>query len=523
MWVCNRVLVGISVFWRYFKTVFMYRFLTIVLFFIHFSILAQENPKREFRAVWVATVNNIDWPSKPGLSTEQQKKEAIAILDMHSKNGMNAIIMQIRPASDAFYPSELEPWSKYLTGTPGKAPAPFYDPLQFWIEQCHERHMEFHAWLNPFRVSQNAADPLASNHIAFSHPEWIVNYGGKLYFDPGLPQTRDFVVKVVTDIVSRYDVDAIHFDDYFYPYPLKEDFPDENSFEQYNRGFLLGQKAGWRRDNVDIIIKMLSENIKKTKPWVKFGISPFGVWRNKADDPEGSETTAGTTNYDQLNADILKWQKNGWLDYCLPQLYWQIGHPSVDFLTLSNWWAAHSYNRAMYIGHAVYKLEANSTIPEWRDPEQLVKQIEITRQISELGGSAFYSSVHFNRDLFGLEKTLQEKLYKYPALVPQMPWIDNKAPEAPTHFRKKGHKLKWKAPETNVEMDKTVDYVVYMNPVGQKFDSRNAKNIFTVTRDKSLVFKPNSRKLRVKYEFRVSALDRLHNESGLTKVKVIKL
>ncbi|MDO8929209.1 MAG: family 10 glycosylhydrolase, partial [Bacteroidota bacterium] len=242
----------------------MYRFIFAFFLIICVNAQAQLAPKREFRAVWVATVNNIDWPSKPGISSEQQKKEAVEILNMHQKSGMNAIIMQIRPASDAFYPSELEPWSRYLTGTPGKAPEPFYDPLQFWIEECHNRNMEFHAWLNPFRVAQYASEPLASNHIAFKHPEWIVNYGGKLYFDPGLPQTRDFVVQVVNDIVARYDVDAIHFDDYFYPYPLKEDFPDENSFAQYNRGFLFGQKADWRRDNVDLTIKMLSENIKKT-------------------------------------------------------------------------------------------------------------------------------------------------------------------------------------------------------------------------------------------------------------------
>lgn len=484
---------------------------------------AQVAPKREFRAVWVATVNNIDWPSKPGLSTDQQKKEAIAILDLQARNGMNAIIMQIRPASDAFYPSELEPWSRYLTGISGKAPLPFYDPLKFWIEECHRRHMEFHAWLNPFRVAQNASEPLAGNHIAFKHPEWIVNYGGKLYFDPGLPQTREFLVKVVMDIVARYDVDAIHFDDYFYPYPLKDDFPDQNSFAQYNRGFLAEQKADWRRDNVDMMIRMLSENIKKTKPWVKFGISPFGVWRNKADDPQGSETTAGTTNYDHLHADILKWQKNGWIDYCLPQLYWQIGHPSVDFLTLSKWWAEHSYNRGMYIGHAVYKLEANSTVPEWRSPEQLVRQIQITRQIPQLGGSAFYSSVHFNRDLLGFNKSLQEKLYSSPALVPVMPWIDNKAPEQPRSFRKRGHKLKWKAANADNEMDKSVGYLIYLTPVGREFDAQNPENIFTITRDKSIVFKPNSRKLLRKYEIRISALDRLHNESRISKAKVMKL
>ncbi len=500
------------------KLSYLFLFLVMAL-----KIQAQDAPKREFRAVWVATVNNIDWPSKPGLSTDQQKKEALDILDLQAKNHINAIIMQVRPASDAFYKSDLEPWSRYLTGIPGKAPSPFYDPLQFWIEECHNRNMEFHAWLNPFRVSQDASEPLAANHIAFKHPEWIVNYGGKLYFDPGQPEARDFVVKVVSDIVARYDVDAIHFDDYFYPYPLKEDFPDGNSFAKYNRGFTPDQKAAWRRDNVDLLIGKLSETIKKIKPWVKFGISPFGVWRNKADDPEGSETTAGTTNYDQLNADILKWLKNGWIDYCLPQLYWQIGHPSVDFLTLSKWWAAHAYGRAMYIGHAVYKLERNSDVPEWRDPDELVKQISITRQIPHLEGSAFYSSIHFKRDLMGFEQTLQKKLYQYPALVPQMPWIDNKPPEIPRHFRKRGHKLKWKTAKTKNEMDKPVSYIVYLNPAGQKFDVNNPKNIFTITREKRIIFKPNSRKLQRKFEIRISALDRLHNESGLTKAHVIKL
>jgi len=408
------------------------------------NLFAQNPPKYEFRAVWVATVNNIDWPSKPGLTVSEQKEEAIAILDLNEKNRMNAVIFQVRPTSDSFYKSELEPWSRYLTGTPGKAPEPFYDPMQFWIEECHKRCMEFHAWLNPFRVSQNTKDALAGNHIAFKHPEWIVEYGDKLYFDPGLPQTREFVNQVVIDIVARYDVDAIHFDDYFYPYPLKEDFPDDQSFIKYNRGFSANQKADWRRDNVDMIIRMLSASIKKTKPWVKFGISPFGVWRNQSDDPEGSPTKAGTTNYDHLYADILKWQKNGWIDYNLPQLYWQIGHPSVDFKILANWWAEHTYERATYIGHALYKIDANSTTPEWKDPKQMPAQIDLIRKIPELSGSAFYSSVHFKRNLLGLDKSLQEKLYQYPAIVPIMPWIDQQAPEMPDGFKKRGKKIKLK-------------------------------------------------------------------------------
>jgi uncharacterized lipoprotein YddW (UPF0748 family) len=498
--------------------------LFMIFFLLSCSVLqAQTVPKREFRAVWVATVNNIDWPSKPGLSADQQKKEALNILNLHSKNGMNAIIMQIRPASDAFYKSDLEPWSRYLTGTQGVAPQPFYDPLRFWIDECHKRNMEFHAWLNPFRVAQNANEPLAASHIAFKHPDWIVSYGNKLYFDPGIPQACEFVVKVVCDIVARYDVDAIHFDDYFYPYPLKEDFPDEKSFALYNRGYSAIQKADWRRENVDIFIQTLSKNIKKIKPWVKFGISPFGVWRNKSSDQEGSETNAGTTNYDHLYADILKWLKNGWIDYCLPQIYWQIGHPSVDFETLCNWWANHAYNRAMYAGHAVYKLEAKSSVPEWRTPGQLVKQIQMVRQVPHLEGSAFYSSIQFNRDLYGFDRSLREKLYNHPALIPQMPWIDKKPPLPPRRYRKRGRKLKWKTVKTNDEMDKQERFIVYLNPVGQPFDSNNSENIFTITTGNKIVFKPNSRKLQRKYEVRVSALDRLYNESEISKVKVIKL
>ena len=282
-------------------------FLLLILFCDIFLVGAQTKiPKYEFRAVWVATVSNIDWPSKPGLSTGEQQNEIIAILDSHQKLGMNAIILQVRPAADTFYQSGLEPWSRYLTGNPGQPPKPFYDPLAFWIKECHNRGMELHAWLNPYRVAQKSIELLAGNHIAFQHSEWILKYGDKLYFDPGLPETRDFVIKVVKDIVARYDVDAIHFDDYFYPYPLKEDFPDTTSFAKYNRGFKIENKADWRRDNVDITIKTLNDTIKATKPWVKFGISPFGVWRNIADDPKGSNTKAGTTNYDHLYAEVIK-------------------------------------------------------------------------------------------------------------------------------------------------------------------------------------------------------------------------
>ena len=419
-------------------------------FYLIISLLVLEahtqslSPKYEFRAVWVATVANIDWPSQPNLSSKEQKNEIIEILNMHQQLGMNAIILQVRPSADAFYQSELEPWSQYLTGTQGKAPKPFYDPLKFWIEECHNRGMELHAWLNPYRVVQKLSDPLSVNHIAFKHPEWILKYGTRLYFDPGIPEVRNFTVKVVKDIVARYDVDAIHFDDYFYPYPLKEDFPDTTSFTNFNRGFQQKNKNDWRRENVDIIIKMLNDTIKATKPWVKFGISPFGVWRNIADDPRGSNTTAGTTNYDQLYANVIKWQENGWIDYLLPQLYWQIGHPAVDFKLLAKWWKNHAYGRGIYIGHGVYKSDSNSTTEEWTMPEELPNQIELLRTIPKIKGSAFYSSKHFNRNLMGFQDSLKLRLYKNPAIIPAMSWIDNSPPKPIIKFKKQGKKIKWK-------------------------------------------------------------------------------
>jgi uncharacterized lipoprotein YddW (UPF0748 family) len=497
-------------------------YLTLLLFFATEVNGQYQSPKHEFRAVWVATVVNIDWPSKPGLSTKEQQNEIIFILDSHQKLGMNAIILQVRPAADAFYQSELEPWSRYLTGTPGQAPKPFYDPLEFWIEECHKRGMELHAWLNPYRVAQNIDEPLAGNHIAFQHPDWILSYGNKLYFDPGLPEARNFVIKVVKDIVARYNVDAIHFDDYFYPYPLKEDFPDTTSFIKYNRGFQPENKADWRRENVDVTIKMLNETIKDTKPWVKFGISPFGVWRNIADDPRGSNTTAGTTNYDQLYADVIKWQKNGWIDYLLPQLYWQIGHPTVDFEMLANWWEKHTYNRAMYIGHGVYKSDSSSTTKEWTMPGELPKQIELLRAIPEIQGSAFYSSKHFKRHLMGFQDSLKLNLNKNPAIIPTMSWIDNNPPEQVIKFKKSGRKVKWKVVETTNELDKPNQFVIYINEQGTKFEAENSEFMYKLTNNKEFKFSKRNKKKK-KYEVRVSVLDRLSNESELSKPLIIKL
>lgn len=398
---------------------------TVAFLILVFSLLsATAQPQYEFRGVWIASVENIDWPLPKQYNPEDQRKEFIRQLDLHKRNGMNAVIVQIRPSSDAFYPSPYEPWSQWLTGVQGKAPVPYWDPLQFMIEESHKRGFEFHAWLNPYRANSNIGKAsIAPNHITRLHPEWFLEYGDKLYFDPGNKQGQHWVTDVVRDIVSRYDVEAIHMDDYFYPYrvPSKE-FPDSKSFAQYGNGM---KRDDWRRSNTDSIIVALNKAIKETKPWVKFGISPFGVWRNQSQDPMGSPTQGGVTNYDDLYADILLWTRNGWIDYVIPQLYWEMGHPKVAFETLIDWWSQHAYGRHMYIGHGIYRaLEKNSKA--WHDPDQLPRQLQVLRQTPNVHGSAYFSSRSFNSNPNGWNDSLQNNYYRTPALVPPMEWLPAK-------------------------------------------------------------------------------------------------
>lgn len=383
--------------------------------------------KKEFRAVWIATVDHIDWPTRGNYNSDSQKEEFIKILDMHQRNGINAIIMQIRPATDAFYPSPYEPWSQWLTGKQGKPPVPYYDPLQFMIEEAHKRGMEFHAWCNPYRaVFDLSKSSIAENHITKIHPEWFLNYGDKKYFDPGNKEAQAFVVKVIEDIVSRYDVDAIHFDDYFYPYRIAgKEFPDEKSFAQYGKGML---KDDWRRSNVDSIILKLNTAIKRINKNVRFGISPFGVWRNKDKDPEGSATQAGQTNYDDLYADILLWLKKDWIDYVAPQLYWEFNHPRAAYEVLLEWWGNHSYGKHCYIGLAPYRANSNTA---WKDKAMLPRQIQALRNTPNVQGMIFFSSKSFDNNPNGWSDSLKLRYFAEPALVPTMPWFDTTKPQKP--------------------------------------------------------------------------------------------
>lgn len=393
------------------------RLFLMLSLFCSLSVLAQ--PAAEFRGVWIATVVNIDWPPA-NAGTEAQKADFIRQLDMHKRNGMNAIIMQVRPSGDAFFPSPHEPWSQWLTGVQGRAPSPFYDPLAFMIAETHKRGMEFHAWLNPYRaefkISQSS---IASDNLIRKRPDWFVTYGTTRYFDPANKEVQQFVVNVIEDIVRRYDVDAIHMDDYFYPYPVgNTPFPDEYTYRKSGSRL---SKDDWRRSNVDSIIKDINIAIKKTKPYVKFGISPFSVWRNLKDDTQGSDSKAGITNFDNLYADILLWLRKGWIDYVTPQLYREINDPLIAYEKLVEWWSAHSFGRHVYIGHGIYRAyEKNAN---WKDPNQLPNQIKIVRKTPGIQGSVYFSSNSFNRNPNGWNDSLRNNYYRIPAKVPDMPWL----------------------------------------------------------------------------------------------------
>ena len=383
-----------------------------------FSSTAQN--KYEFRAAWIATVDNIDWPSKNAVgNVALQKKEFVDLLDMHKRNGLNAVIVQIRPATDALYPSQYEPWSEWLTGRQGHPPIPYYDPLQFMIDETHKRGIEFHAWCNPYRAEfKIGVSTISPSHITKIHPEWFLIYGDKRYFDPGNKEAQQFVNTIIKDIVKNYAVDAIHFDDYFYPYRiLGIEFPDSISYKKYSKGM---NKEDWRRSNVDSIIVLLAQSIKKINPKCKFGISPFGVWRNKDKDPDGSDTKAGQTNYDDLYADILLWLRKGWIDYVAPQLYWEFGHKAAPYEMLIDWWNNHTYGKHCYIGLGIYRAGTNEA---WKDKTQLPRQIELLRSKKNINGMIFFSSKSFLNNPNGWNDSLQQNYFKVPAQVPEMIWL----------------------------------------------------------------------------------------------------
>lgn len=363
------------------------------------------------RGTWISTVYNIDWPQDPkksGFNAERQKQQYTSMLDKLQEAGINAVFVQVRPTSDAFYPSKLLPWSEWLTGTQGKDPG--YDPLKFMVEETHKRGMQFHAWFNPYRVSvQGDVSKLVNGHPAKEHPDWVVKHQNKLIYNPGVPEARQFVLDSIMEVVNNYDIDGVHLDDYFYPYGEdKESFKDNDTYERYNKVF--NNKGDWRRNNVNEFVESLYKQIKSAKPNVQFGISPFGVWRNSSADPTGSATKAGLSSYDNLYADTRTWIKNHWIDYIAPQVYWHIGHKAASYDTLVNWWVKETAGTGveLFIGHAAYKLaDANET--DWNSADVLIKQLEFNSRIDAVAGSIFFSAA----DLVRNTKQVSDKLQQY--------------------------------------------------------------------------------------------------------------
>ena len=472
-------------------------------------------PKREFRAAWIQSVNG----QFRGMPTEKLKQNLIGQLNSLQKAGINAIIFQVRPEADALYASRLEPWSRFLTGVQGKAPEPYWDPMQFMIDECHKRGMEFHAWINPYRTKTTLKSELAPNHVYNIHPEWFVTYGDQLYFDPALPESRRHICMVVSDIVSRYDVDAIHMDDYFYPYPIKgKDFPDDASFARFGGGF--SNKGDWRRSNVNVLIKTLHETIREIKPWVKFGVSPFGIYRNESSDPLGSKTK-GLQNYDDLYADVLLWAREGWIDYNIPQIYWHIGHPVADYETLVKWWARNTENRPLFIGQSVMNTVQNAD-PKNPSINQLPRKMALQRAYQTIGGSCQWPASAVVENAGKYRDALIAEYHKYPALPPVFDFMDN---EAPAKVRKMkpvwtedGYILFWTAPKYKEEMNRAVQYVVYRFNDKEKVNIDDPSHIVAITRDN--FYKLPYEDGKTKYRYVVTALDRLHNESKSVGKKI---
>ena len=491
----------------------------LLLYLIIPSVLFAQNtskiaPKREFRGVWVATVTNIDWPSRPGLSVDQQKQELIGLLERHKANGMNAIMLQVRPAADAFYAKSREPWSQWLMGRQGVAPAPGYDPLEFAIKEAHFRGMELHAWFNPYRATMSPNAVTHESHMTRKRPELFFSYAGKKQFDPGIPEVRDYIVQVILDVVKGYDVDGIHFDDYFYPYKVEgQRINDAATFAKYPDGFT--NINDWRRNNVNLLIKTLDDSIHFYKNHVKFGVSPFGIWRNKSEDTLGS-ATSGLSNYAELFADSRKWVQEGWVDYINPQIYFSFSRRVAPFGTLVDWWSNNTFGRHLYIGKAAYLVNQRSEAA-WSIPSQIPDQVRYIRNNTRVQGSVYFSSKSFSTVARAAGDSLKNNLYKYPALPPQMPWRDDIMPNQPQQFSAEampdGVHLKWNHPAKAKDGETASGYVIYRFEEGEEIGILDPKNILRISFEDFTSYIDTNAEKGKRYNYLITALDRLKNES----------
>lgn len=493
----------------------------LVALIISLSVSA-EDAKRQFRGAWIQCVNG----QFEGMSTQKMQQTLTYQLDELQKDGVNAIIFQVRPECDALYESKLEPWSRFLTGRQGTAPSPYWDPLKWMVDECHKRGMELHAWINPFRAKTKGTKELSAQHVAIRQPGNVFPYDGLMILNPAKQENRDYICSVVEDILERYDVDGIHIDDYFYPYPVKGlPIPDDADFRANNNG--IKDRGDWRRDNVNLFVKQLYETIHKVKPWVKLGVSPFGIYRNAKSDPGIGSKTNGLQNYDDLYADVLMWVNNGWLDYCVPQLYWEIGHKSADYATLIKWWNKYAGARPLYIGEDV---ERTVKAADLKNPNinQMPAKYNLHKTMPNVKGTVLWYAKAVVDNVGNYQNVLRNNYWKHPALQPLMPHIDAKAPNKVKKLKAMtidgDQILFWMQPKGKGWKDEAVKYVVYRFENGEQPDMTDASKIVAVTTETFCKIPTRSSgtttEKRKKVTYIVTALDRMSNESKPKKVKV---
>ncbi len=493
-------------------------FLLVGLFLpLCLSAQSPTPPKREFRGAWIQCVNG----QFQGLSRDQMQATLIRQLDRLQACGINAIIFQVRAEADALYASPYEPWSRFLTGRQGMSPVPYWDPLEWMIEQCHKRGMELHAWINPYRAKTKGTTELATTHPYVKQPDRFFAYDGQLLFDPGLEENRRYICRIASDIVRRYDVDGLHMDDYFYPYPAAgQSIPDDATFRACPNGFT--DRAAWRRNNVNLLVQALHDTIRAVKPWVKFGISPFGIYHNAqpGSNIPGS-ATRGLQNYDDLYADVLHWVDMGWVDYLIPQVYWEIGHSAADYKTLVEWWARYAGARPLFIGQDVLRT-VQAADPANPSSHQMARKMQIQRAQSTVGGSCQWYAAAVVDNPGNYAAALERDYHRYPALQPLMPFIDGDPPKKVRRLKdvwtSDGYLLFWTPPKARRPMDEARLYVVYRFAKGEKVDTSDPSHIVAVTPD--TYYKLPYQNGKKKYTYVVTALDRLQNESKAVKEKV---
>ena len=476
--------------------------------------LAQK--KREFRGAWIQCVNG----QFIGMGTQKMQETLTYQLNELQKDGVNAVIFQVRPECDALYQSDIEPWSRFLTGKQGVAPSPYWDPLQWMITECHRRGMELHAWINPFRAKTKTTNDLSPTHVSRRMSANVFTYDNLHILNPALQSNRTYICKVAADIIRRYDVDGLHIDDYFYPYPVAgEVIPDSRDYTQNSNG--IKNIHDWRRYNVNQFIKELHDTIRAVKPWVKFGVSPFGIYRNKKNAPEIGSETNGLQNYDDLYADVLLWINNGWIDYCVPQIYWEIGNKAADYETLIKWWDRYAGKRHLYIGEDI---ERTAKYADRNDPKQnqMAAKYRLHDEMRHVNGTVLWYAKAAVDNVGNYGTMLRNKYWRTHALPPTMPFIDGKAPKKPKSLKpiwtSDGYVLFWKAPKGKGWKDAPHRYVVYRFAKGEKTDIKDASHIVATTYNTYLPLPYENGK--ESWTYVVTTLDRMSNESSPVKKKV---